>query len=280
MIVLTADVHHMSLQTKDQKYLEDTEPRITETYADIAERHGLKVTLFATGKALEEEPSVFQRLAQREHVELGGHNYYAFQPRWLYNWIFYRILGLRNGPTAFQNWEIRSTIEQFRKTTGVRIRAWRDHAYRHDKNTYRLLADNGIEVVSDEIGPDSTGPYLHDEGIVSLPVNVMPDSDHMYHGYFTPRTTESWSLQRSEFSPDMMWPEHWLERVKRQVASIIKQGGTASLLVHPAPMKIAGDFEILDRLCGFLSRYESATMTEAARLGMGESSFINEDGSD
>lgn len=264
MIVLTGDVHHMSMETRDQRYLTDTEPRITETYADIAERHGLKVTFFATGKALEEEPGVFQRLAQREHVELGGHNYYAFQPRWLYNWIFFRVLGCRNGPVAFQDWEIRSTIKQFQQTTGVRISAWRDHAYRHDKNTLRLLADNDIEVVSDEVGPDWTGPYRHDEEIVSLPVNVMPDSDHMYHGYFQPETTEDWSLQRSTFPPEMMWPEEWLERVKRQVTSIIKQGGTASLLVHPAPMKIVDDFETFNKLCSFLSQFESEHVTETA----------------
>lgn len=264
MVALTADVHHMSLQTKDQKYLEETEPRITETYADIAGRNGVKVTLFVTGKALEEEPKVFQRLARKNHIELGGHNYYAFKPRWLYNWIFYRAYGLWNGPAAFQNWEIRSTIKQFQQTTGVRIRAWRDHAYRHDKNTYRLLADNGIKVVSDEVGPETPGPYLHEEGIVSLPVNVMPDSDHMYHGYFTPKTTEDWSLRRSEFPPDMMWPEEWLERVKSQIESIVKQGGTASLLVHPAPMKISDDFETFNKLCSFLSQFESEHVTEVA----------------
>lgn len=267
MIVLTGDVHHMSMETRDQRYLTDTEPRITETYADIAERHGLKVTFFATGKALEEEPSVFKRLAQREHVELGGHTYYAFQPRWLYNWIFYRafgLFGLKNGPAAYQNWEIRNTIEQFQQTTGVRIRAWRDHAYRHDKNTYRLLTDNGIEVVSDDVGPEWTRPYLHDEGIVSLPVNVMPDSDHMYHGYFTPTTTDGWSLQRSTFSPDMMYPEEWLERVKRQVLSTIETGGVATLLVHPAPMQMIDDFSTFDKLCSFLTDFESMHVTEAA----------------
>lgn len=254
----------MSLQTKDQEYLGESEPRITETYADIAEQNDLKVTLFVTGKALEEEPDVFQRLVRQDHIELGGHNYYAFKPRWLYNWVFHRLLRRRNGPAFFQNWEIRKTIEQFQQTTGVQIRAWRDHAYRHDEKTYRLLADNGIEVVSDEVGPNWTAPYLHDEDIISLPVNVMPDSDHMYHGYFTPETTKDWSLQRSNFSPDTMWPEEWLERVKKQVTSIIKQGGTASLLVHPAPMKIVDNFETFNKLCSFLSQFDCEHVTEAA----------------
>jgi hypothetical protein len=254
----------MSMGTRDQEYLAETEPHVTETYADIAGRHDLKVTFFVTGRAVEEEPEVFQRLARRDHVELGGHNYYAFQPRWLYNWIFYRTLGLWNGPAFYQNWEIRKTIKQFKKITGVRIRAWRDHAYRHDCNTYHLLANNGIEVVSDEVGPECTGPYLHDDGIVSLPVNVMPDSDHMYHGFFQPETTRGWSLQRSTFPPDMMWPEEWLEQVKRQIESIVKKGGTASLLVHPAPMKIIDNFETFSKLCSFLSKFQSEKVSEVA----------------
>lgn len=267
MIVLTGDVHHMSMETRDQRYLTDTEPRISETYADIAERHGLKVTFFATGKALEEEPRVFQRLARREHVELGGHNYYAFQPCWLYNWIFYRTFGLWNGPSAFQDWEIQKTIDQFREITGVRIRAWRDHAYRRDHNTYRLLAKNDIQVVSDEVGPKWEGPYQHEDGIVSLPVNIMPDSDHMYHGYFRPTTTKDWKLKRSRFPSDMMWPNKWLECVKSNIKKTLDKGGIPCLLVHPAPMKIAGNFEVLDRLCAFLSGYKSITATEAMQFG-------------
>ncbi len=263
MVVLTADVHHMSMETRDQRYLTDTEPRVSETYADVAEQHGVKVTFFATGKALEEEPGVFQRLASRENVELGGHNYYAFQPRWLYNWFFYRTLGLWNGPPMFQNWEIRKTIDQFRRTTGVRLRAWRDHAYRHDENTYRLLAKNGIRVVSDEVGPEWDGPYRHRDEIVSLPVNVMPDSDHMYHGDYRPKTTKGWSLQRSTFEPTLMWPKEWISCVKSQVRQVVNRDGTACLLVHPAPMKIVGNFELLNRLCKFLSSFESATVTEA-----------------
>jgi len=262
MIVLTGDVHHMSLKTRDQQYLSDTEPRITERYADVAEQHGLKVTFFVTGKAVEEEPDVFARLAGREHVELGGHNYYAFKPRWLYNWIFYRVFGLWNGPAIFQDWEIRKTIARFEETIGVRIRSWRDHAYRHDHNTYRLLAENGIEIVSDEVGPDWMGPSAHKDGVVSLPVNVMPDSDHMYHGYFTPRTTKNWSLQRSEFPPEMMYPDEWLGRVKQQVTNITDRGGIATLLVHPAPMKMARDFDIFNELCEFLSQYRSYLVSD------------------
>jgi len=61
VICLTGDVHHSSLGTNDQRYLcGDTEVRIAARYVRLAEAHGLKLTLYVTGKTFVEEWPDFQ----------------------------------------------------------------------------------------------------------------------------------------------------------------------------------------------------------------------------
>lgn len=252
MVCLTGDVHHMRLQNDDQKYLDNTEVETAIEYARIAARAGIKITLFVTGKAVHEEPRKVKRLAEMENVELGGHTYWAFRPKWLYNGLFSRVLGISNGPAFFQNYEIRKTIRIFNRLLGVNIVSWRDHAYRQDKNTYHLLAQNGIRFVSDEVRPDALTPSTKG-GLVLVPLNVVPDHDHIYHGDITPETTRNWTLNRDKFPPTLYSVEEWLEIVKRQVKYIVGEGGVATILAHPACMKIADGFKVFEGLCRFLS---------------------------
>jgi len=77
-VCLTGDVHHMSLETRDQEYMDRTEVEAAIEYAEVAAEYDVPVTLFVTGKAAEEEPERVKRLAVMENVEIGGHNYWAF----------------------------------------------------------------------------------------------------------------------------------------------------------------------------------------------------------
>jgi len=264
VICLTGDVHHRSFNNEDRKYLKISEVEAAIEYAKIAAKYKTKVTLFLTGKAVKEEQESVRQLLRLPSVELGGHNYYAFRPRWLYNGIFVRGLGLTNGPAYYQNYEIKKTMATFKRLLGVDIVSWRDHAYRHDRNTYSLLARNGIRFVSDEVMPGRQGPYICD-GLTIVPINVMPDHDHIYHGKITPETAQSWALNRDKFPPNLYSIEEWLEIVKNQIADIFDKNGVATILAHPACMKIADDFKVFASLCRFISKYDSVLMRELSK---------------
>ena len=79
-ICLTGDVHHMSLKTRDQEYMDRTEVEAAIEYAEIAAEYDVPVTLFVTGKTAEEEPKRVKRLATMENVEIGGTNIRGVDP--------------------------------------------------------------------------------------------------------------------------------------------------------------------------------------------------------
>lgn len=252
MIVLTGDLHHTSLATRDQELLPETEPETAVTYARIAARHGVKTTLFVTGRTAAEEPAPLRKVLAEGNVELGGHGYYARSPRWLYGGVFHRLLGNGNGPAWYQDWEIRRTIGTIRGAFGVRIRSWRDHGYYHDDHTYRALERNGISVVSDEVGPARSGPTRVGPKLCSLPVNTLPDHDHVVHGVLTKAASGRRTLARSEFPPVVLTAEEWLSEVKVQICGIVEHGGVATVLAHPACMRLIDDFHTFKRLCAFI----------------------------
>ena len=256
----------MSLKNEDQRYLDISEPQCALAYMDIAAEHDVKVTLFASGKAIEEENSIFEEILGFQNVELGGHTYYTFTPKWLYNGIFSRLLGLSNGPAIYQNWEIRKTVTIFKETLGVKIVSWRDHSYRHDNYTYKLLYQNGIRYVSDEVTSDEM-TYSTKDGLVSVPINVVPDHDRIYHANLTPEATKDWSVNRDPFPPKLYPIEEWLEIVRGQVNHIIRKRGVATILAHPACMKIADGFKVFEKLCEFISHHKSVLMKELEREG-------------
>jgi hypothetical protein len=135
------------------------------------------------------------------------------------------------------------------------VRSWRNHAYQHDANTPRLLARCGLTAWSDDVDLTRPGPYLHDGGIVALPINTLPDHEHVFHGDLTSETVGT----RSE----VYTPDAWCDLVCDQVASLVEAGGTATILAHPLCMKVADDWSSFERLCTFLTRYPSSTAEQA-----------------
>lgn len=261
-IILTGDVHHMSLKTDDQLYIDLTEAELALEAAKIALEYDLKVTYFITGKTLVEETDVVRAIAKMPNTELGGHTYYAFKPKWLYNWIFNKIIGLSNGPKVYQNWEIKKTIGVFDHKLGIQIVSWRNHAYRHDRYTFPLLYKNGISFVSDDVNPNNLFPTTMNNGLISLPVNIMPDHDHVYHGNITPESTRNYSLGRSQFPSELYQPRRWFELIQQQIQKVVNREGVATLLIHPTCMYIIDEFKIYEELCTFLTEFETITASQ------------------
>lgn len=263
MICLTGDVHHVSMKTNDQRFLFGTEAEAALKYVEIAAGKGLKVTLFATGRVVAEEARAFQEIGRFPGVEFGGHGHRGRRPRWLYEFAFRRLLKRPNGPAFYQAREIGRTLRVFRERLGRAIRSWRDHAYRHDGNTFRLLAAVGVEVVSDELGPETADPRRV-AGLVSLPINVWPDHDCLAHGVYAGAIPASPSSEDGKFPTRCLSGEEWLRAVVGQTERIAGRGGVATLLVHPACMGVLDGFEIFSSLCAALSKHPSLTAAEAA----------------
>lgn len=260
-VCLTGDVHHMSIGTRDQEYLDRTEVELAIEYAEIAGEYGVPVTLFVTGKAAVEEPERVERLAAMEHVEIGGHDYWAFDTPVHSAWrAFGKLTGGRvgswNGPRPFQRYEIRKTVETFAEL-GIEITSWRDHAYRHDRYTAELLSEAGVTHFSDAVGPDER--VRRAEALTVVPVNTPPDHEHVHHAF---RTPGSEAVERFEgpFGGESMPVEEWVDWVLDRIEAVRDEGGVATVLAHPACLWLADGFEAYERLLSAVAERQVGTM--------------------
>lgn len=248
MICITGDVHQASFDNEEQSYLEKSELRTALEYQDVVERYGLRNTLFLTGKAVDEEPAVARRLATSPGLEVGGHTWAAFRPRFLHR--VFGALGHTYGPRWFQAWDVRRTRRRISDVTGSPVVSWRTHAYLSNTDTRHVLRNQGVELVSDTVTPREQGPSTDETGLTSLPINTLPDHEHVFHG---PRSTddvaEDWS---DEFTAESFEVEEWVERVKSQIRAIECDDGVATVLAHPSCMAIADCFAAFERLCAWI----------------------------
>lgn len=258
-VCLTGDVHHMSLETRDQKYLDGTEIEAALEYAHIANSHGLPVTLFVTGKAAVEEPEEVERLAALDNVEIGGHNYYAFDTP--LHKLFRGMTGSWNGPRSFQSWEVGRTVDAL-KARGATVTSWRDHAYRHDSNTTRILANHQITHFSDAVEPDGT--VRSEDGVTVVPVNTPPDHEHVYHAFRNPEFVAESDFE-GPFGDESVQPSEWLDWVVDRLEPHVEARRVATVLAHPACMRLADGFDTFDALCDHVSAHTTSTVSSVER---------------
>ncbi|AEN05333.1 hypothetical protein [Halolamina sp.] len=258
-VCITGDVHHMSMETRDQAYLDGTEVEAAIEYAEIAADHNVPVTLFCTGKCVAEEPDRMARLAAMDNVELGGHNYWAFTTPVHRAWRALEKatggrIGSWNGPRPFQSWEIRRTIDAF-ADLGVDVTAWRDHAYRHDSHTAAFLAEYGITHFSDVVGPDE--PVRRESGLTVVPVNTPPDHEHVYHAFRTPEFVAESDFE-GPFGAASVEPDEWREWVIDAATERTPEDHPATVLAHPACMYLADGFNAFESFCEQVTRDDAA----------------------
>lgn len=188
MIFLTGDVHN-SMLYGHPCCKEFDEPAAALKYATIAAEEGMKVTLFATGKAVLDSDAVFQELAGMANVELGGHGWDSFCKARTRT-LLWSLCGSRHGPRWHQRMDIRRTVSAFRAVLGEQPVSWRQHAFYTDEHSYPLLKEAGVGVVSDrvvsmQLAECSWATQAIDKtaaGLWSLPINVSPDHDSLEHG--------------------------------------------------------------------------------------------------
>ncbi len=246
----------MSLETRDQEYMDRTEVEAAIEYAEIAAEYDVPVTLFVTGMTAEEEPERVKRLAAMENVEIGGHNYWAFDTLVHKGWR--GLTGSWNGPRPFQRWEIRKTIETFAEL-GIEITSWRDHAYRHDKYTAELLSEAGIAHFSDAVEPD--GEVREEDGLTVVPINTPPDHEHIYHAFRTPELVAKSDFE-GPFGGKSTDIEDWVKWVIEYIGVRSETQAMSIILAHPACMSLTDSFGWFENLCEEISTYTVSKMSE------------------
>jgi len=258
MIYLTGDVHHAYRRNLEQRYSDKSEVQLALEYAVIAEKHGLKATLFCTGKTVEQEPDKMRELASRANVELGGHTYSAFEsiPKEV-KYLLGKIWGCSYGPRFIQERDISKTISAMKKID-VDISSWRTHAFSSNNVTQTLLADKGIMVLSDYINRKQTKPYKKNN-LIHLPINTIVDHDSLLHAH----VTEGSGPVGSQNNPGGLSAGEYLNILCAQVKEINEQKGDAVILCHPMCMHTLDGFDTFRLLCDYLSQYDSLFAREA-----------------
>lgn len=225
---------------------------------EITEEYSIPVTLFFTGKCVKERPDIIKKIAAKSNVEIGGHNYFAFKPRFPFE-MYQKIRKLKNGPYMLQLWEVKKTKNIFKKKCNVEISSWRDHAYRHDSNTRKILKRNNIKYFSDVLSK-SGGQPKRNQGVIDLPINTLPDHDYVIHGARQLDTVNLEKLLKTHFETSLISKEEWLKRIFKEVEKITSQNGVATILTHPACMEVFDGFKTFKKLCDFLKDYKLCLM--------------------
>jgi hypothetical protein len=259
MICLTGDVHQRSYRGTDTAFSPCTEVELASKYAKIADRYGIRITLFLTGKACLEEPKGVNAIAQMPHCEIGGHTFAAFRDPW--SRIYRKICRTPWGNESHQIRDIAKTIESIQSVTGKRISVWRNHGYIQTVETPRLLASAGISWVTDEVNPTkrSWEPLFQD--IQSLPINVQPDHEHLLHGKYQVGKVKPIKLI-GRVSID-----EWMKQVKGEVQAIVAAGGIATILAHPLCMEVADGMVGFEDLCRFLQSFPNCWVSSVDTEG-------------
>ena len=162
-------------------------------------------------------------------------------------------------------------INIVKERTGRDIVSWRSHGFIADDNTYHLLAECGIKFISDEISATKTGPEKTAEGLISHPLNVIMDHDHIYHAHRDKRFVEKAKARGyggDAFGNDSYCIEEWGEIVEKQVKDIQQKGGLATVLMHPVCQYMSDELKTAERLFKLFSQYETIWAKEVERCMM------------
>ena len=150
-------------------------------------------------------------------------------------------------------------VEACEERTGRRPIAWRAHSYKIDPNTYPILAKYGFKLISDEVRARNLWPERIAGGLISHPLNTIPDHDHLYHAHrteeFVNRANAS-GYGADEFGAVSHSIEEWGRLILRQVEAIEERGGVATILAHPLCMYLSDRFQTFEMLLGVFSKLQ------------------------
>lgn len=179
--------------------------------------------------------------------------------------------------------------------TGKKCLSWRGHAYKGGSVTEELLVKHGVKIISNEVGAEAKVRKLKN-GLISLPINTLPDHEHIYHGHKTrefverdlfirengpfsifslrpPRSRRDWKRAFFElikkiprldpgYSREYFSHQEWFDIIQDDIQKGLKQQGFKTILAHPLCMEIMDGMQSFESLCKFLNTFDSFFVSE------------------
>ena len=264
MICLTADLHHMSLGTGNQEHSDKTEMALAWEFVKMMEKRNIKGSFFITGRAFKEEWDEVKPIAMSPNIELGGHTFEAFKPEILHR-IWKKLTGNYNGPYLYQYWDTKRTIDIIYKMTGIRIKIWRNHMYMHGANTEKVLQKLGIKICSDGVKKDNFTLIEEPERMCNLPINILPDHEHLIHAERTPEWIAWWQKRYNwsdDFGSESYYIKEWTDIVLAQLKANESKGLLSVVIIHPITMYLADGFTEVQRILDYMETCHTVFLTE------------------
>lgn len=261
MICLTGDLHHMSLKTGNQAACDITEVQVARRYLKLLAERDINVTFFVSGRVFAQETADIMPIAEHPLVEIGGHNYTCFQPE-LPHRVWKKLRGSYHGPNWAQKADALYTMYTIQRHTGKRIRCWRNHMYMHDRDTEQVLFECGFHAVSDRVKRD-LGPNRHASGILEVPINVIPDHEHLYHAERTVEWVDQWRRRykwTDDFGPESYYIDEWTDLVIDGLKRNHRQSLVSTLIIHPITMYLCDRFDGVKRILDYVAEHETVHM--------------------
>ena len=262
MICLTADLHHMSLKTGNQRHSDKTEMSLAIEFVKMMEERDIKGSFFITGRSFEEEWDEVKPIVESKNIEVGGHNYEAFKPEIIHR-IWNKLTNNYNGPYAYQYYDTKKTIDTIYYKTGKRINIWRNHMYMHGPNTEKILSSLGIDVCSDGVKKENFLPIEDVAGVYNMPINIIPDHEHIIHAERTPKWIEEWKNRYNwsdDFGSDSYKIEEWAKMVIDQLKENEEEDKLSVLIIHPITMYLSDKFKSVKNILDYIATRESVFM--------------------
>lgn len=252
MIIITGDVHS-NIKDHWEQEKKGSEIACAEKYLKILKKHNLSSTLFINGICIDKEQDSVKNLLKYD-VELGGHTYDNFGSMSILKSYYRRKIykGLY-GSESQQRKDIIKTKSAFEKLN-LKMTSWRTHAFASNKDTFKILKENGVKYVSDFF----TKEPFEELGIIHVPINTPPDNNALAYGPMVPENRDLFI----GCTKGRITSSEWLEILKKRVMENEKSKKISILLIHPITMAVLDDFKSFEELCKFLSKYQSLKMSE------------------
>jgi len=251
MIYLTGDVHSKSLGNWEQKII--SEIKAARIYLEILKKYNVSCTLFINGECLDCEKNEITNLLNY-NVEIGGHTYNNFgKMNVIKSYLYRKFFGCIYGSFAKQRKDIQKTKLAFEKF-GLKMTSWRTHSFASNKNTFKILKQEGVKYVSDLTG--DIKPFLKE--VIHLPINIPVDQNTIIYGKLKPENREPFA----SCVKGRIKAEEWAEILKKRVQYNEKNKIDSIILIHPETMAVLDNFKLFEEIAKFLSKYKSAKISD------------------
>ena len=130
---------------------------------------------------------------------------------------------------------------QFRERLGLDVVEVAGDDQEVERPTELPLRERGTTV-----GPDAR--VTRRAGLTVVPINTPPDHEHIYHAFRTPEFVSDDDFE-GPFGSESVPPDEWLEWVRDSIERRREDDQPATVLAHPACMRLADNFEAFAKLC-------------------------------